>query len=666
MFTIRLAFIAIISIFLVACNNISSDNSSNNDPSHYMIGSLPNGDTVFASSSNFTVNTTTDLTTGTLSVVAGKKHSSQTYTVTLNITPTTSSQNITGSSDPIVTTNPNPCIISDTTNSCQIVFNSLNANSGNYVVTVSYTDGTNTAQLPHQMNLTITHSVIPTPTPEPTVVPTVIPTPNVNSGNLVIMPLSTESLVIGNTITAIISLTDSENVTIPVDVNVFSNNPSILSIENSYCALTTANNACFISLNANAIGTTHITARATNYRDANSTNINVISDKIPGLLVINDVKNSLTIGDSMIANVKLINSQGITTPIAVNIMNNNTSLINLQNESCFLTSTNNSCDIHIHGQNSGTATFSISATDYDSVTSPSITVYESVNATMLTPFNNQKSVGIGTPIILKLSESIDPTSVINGIQLETASNNTDIAIESFNYSQESKELTLIYSLSKKYFNYNTQYHLTINGLKDSHGNNVAKLNTSFTTQESYLIFITQNAYNGDLKTHGNGSNGVEGADNLCNQDAGCPASKTCKAMIAATGLRSAEPNMLDWVLESYTAYKNTANDLIAVTGITNNGIPVDITMTSQTREFFFSVANPVTTQFHGSNGAAWTGMYASANWMTSTNKFCGEWDNATNSMQGTLGSADVRAQQMLYNGSVGCVTARKLYCVEQR
>ena len=50
------------------------------------------------------------------------------------------------------------------------------------------------------------------------------------------------------------------------------------------------------------------------------------------------------------------------------------------------------------------------------------------------------------------------------------------------------------------------------------------------------IFMTTGDWMGNLKSAGNGLNGVQGADNLCNSDSGRNTSKTYKALIGVPGL----------------------------------------------------------------------------------------------------------------------------------
>ena len=93
-----------------------------------------------------------------------------------------------------------------------------------------------------------------------------------------------------------------------------------------------------------------------------------------GTLAISGLTESIPLGGSSAATVTLMGSQGITIPVQVNIVSNDVGIMKLTPESCTLTSANNSCSVNLSGESLGTATFTISANNYESKTSPPLTV----------------------------------------------------------------------------------------------------------------------------------------------------------------------------------------------------------------------------------------------------------------------------------------------------
>lgn len=101
-----------------------------------------------------------------------------------------------------------------------------------------------------------------------------------------------------------------------------------------------------------------------------SSNSSTNSGFVPGTLVISPfMESKIMVGESTNVIVSLTGSSNVTTPVAVNIINNNKSLVALTPASCQLTTESNNCVVNLAGLSAGSATFSIDATGYESATS---------------------------------------------------------------------------------------------------------------------------------------------------------------------------------------------------------------------------------------------------------------------------------------------------------
>mgnify|MGYP000473377120 CR=1 FL=1 len=140
------------ALVLVACGGGGSSGASSTNPSSsvYVLGYLPNGSTVYANESSFTV-ANDGTTTGTLGISGGA--AGQTYTFSFNVSP----------SSPYVTSSPIPCTLTSgaDTSTCQVSFGAGTAATGSYTVAVSYAAATIAAgsadetELPNLINLNV-------------------------------------------------------------------------------------------------------------------------------------------------------------------------------------------------------------------------------------------------------------------------------------------------------------------------------------------------------------------------------------------------------------------------------------------------------------------------------------------------------------------------------
>lgn len=249
-----------------ACSGGSSGSSNDAVTSDAMInlGVLPNGSNVWVSGNKFSV-PHGGYTTATVGLDGGSAGSVQILTFSVN------------SNDPEVSSLPEVCkIVSGSGNTCQLKFNAKAANAGNYQVTVAYsvsTDASAKAAQREKNMVTLPNSLMYTvldlPIPSPTLTPAVP-----IAGNLVISPLTKDSLGIGESTTATIALSGSSGVTQPIEVNLVSSSSSV-HLTPEQCKLTTAQDSCVVSLSAVAAGSATVTATANGYAPAFSQTLHI-------------------------------------------------------------------------------------------------------------------------------------------------------------------------------------------------------------------------------------------------------------------------------------------------------------------------------------------------------------------------------------------------------
>ena len=160
------------ALALAACGGTSSSPGSNSGS--ISIGTLPNGSTVHISSSGFTASNSGS-TTGTLSISGGT--SGVSYTFYFSISPSSSPA-------PTISSSPSPCVMisgSSSQASCQLTFSANGAPESTYTIQVSYesSGASSPAPLvPGKFTFVVTGGSSPT----------------IESGTLLIMPLSVESI----------------------------------------------------------------------------------------------------------------------------------------------------------------------------------------------------------------------------------------------------------------------------------------------------------------------------------------------------------------------------------------------------------------------------------------------------------------------------------------
>ena len=251
-------FIFLLSLMLLSCSNGTSQSGTTANPL-FIMGVLPNGSTLLSSSGTFNL-TNGSVTTATISLTGGT--SGSVFDLNFSVSPT----------GPLVTTNPSPCIItSGSSATCQLIFSTESPDipsilykvQANYIM---YISGqlldlpiASSGNLPYLLSFNVGGNPAPNP------------------GQLSILPPIESMVLVGESITATVALSGSESVITPVQVNINSNNTSVLNVSPVECNLTTQNNSCTVSLTGTGLGTTTINATASGYSSVKSESITVNS-----------------------------------------------------------------------------------------------------------------------------------------------------------------------------------------------------------------------------------------------------------------------------------------------------------------------------------------------------------------------------------------------------
>ena len=189
-------------------------------------------------------------------------------------------------SGPTVTTNPSQCnIVSGSGTSCQLIFNAntQGMTSGTYLVTANFIMNESlNSSLPYPATFIVSGNPVPV------------------NGVLSIMPFTQPGVVVGESTTAVVSLSGSSNVTVPVIVNITNNNPGTISESPASCSLTTQNNSCTVTLHGLESGTATFTASANNYSSVTSESL--IVSNLPVIII---TTSGYTSGESLIQSQSL-------------------------------------------------------------------------------------------------------------------------------------------------------------------------------------------------------------------------------------------------------------------------------------------------------------------------------------------------------------------------
>ncbi len=189
---------------------------------------------------------------------------------------------------------------------------------------------------------------------------------------------------------------------------------------------------------------------------------------------------------------------------------------------------------------------------------------------------------------------------------------------------------------------------------------------AITDVKQHYIFVlsaTTGPVDGDLKTAGAGTNGIDGADNLCNADrvniAGIEQTRPYKALVvdginrqacSSANCSSGTSGQIDWVFYPDTDYLRTDGTTPILSTDPTNGI----------HDFATSIG-----AIDGAN-TYWTGL--AADWTTEPANNCNSWQNGTNAFNGVYGDGNATTDLAISDGFGGwaCDTGNQyLVCVEQ-
>lgn len=159
------------------------------------------------------------------------------------------------------------------------------------------------------------------------------------------------------------------------------------------------------------------------------------------------------------------------------------------------------------------------------------------------------------------------------------------------------------------------------------------------------IFVTSRLYSGNLKTQGQGANGLEGADKLCQLN----------AMLASIG-----GTWKAWISDANTAAIDRINDVGP--WYLMDGITKVFDNKAQMKSLPYAGINLTETKKPPSSNYVWTGTHNNA--IAETVNTCANYSSgfgAQNGYAGDAGSQNNWTDSLIYN----CINNCGLYCVEQ-
>lgn len=352
----------ITAIILAACSTGNCKIQNNLT----VLGLLPTGQEVLISSANFSI-TGNAVTTGSISVPGLTGSESYELIFSPGILSANTVNNITqNSSDPTITPDPQPCILNNHNSTCKLTLMANNATNGNYKFTVFY-----------KQSGVITPSALPNPIALTLTGATPIPVP----GTLAIST-SSNALSVGGTSIVTLTLSNSQNITVPVIPSVTSSDTNILQESGAVnCKLTTINNICNYTFVGVGAGSANVTASANNYAPVTTNSIVVSNVPLAGNLLISTSSENVLLNGVTTVTLTLANSLDITVPVVPSVSSNDTSILQESGTvNCNLTTNNNVCTYTFVGESIGTTAVSASAQSYTSVTTNGILVLDTVFA----------------------------------------------------------------------------------------------------------------------------------------------------------------------------------------------------------------------------------------------------------------------------------------------
>ena len=249
--------IVCLTLCLSACSGSGSTSPSSNS-STVVIGTLPNGSTVYSSSASFTESVSGEPVSGTIGIIGGTPGVS--YTISFNpSTVATSSIAL-----PNVALTPTPCILisgslSQTT--CTMLISPNGAESGTYNLNpIATADASGDVTTLNPLKFILTG--------------------NGGSQPTLGITINNTNVIIGESTSGTVMLSNSSGVS-ELNVSITSNDPSIAIESPSVCTLSTSSPSCPITISGESNGNTYIKVSASGYTTVNSSTLNIYQQITP-------------------------------------------------------------------------------------------------------------------------------------------------------------------------------------------------------------------------------------------------------------------------------------------------------------------------------------------------------------------------------------------------
>lgn len=171
------------------------------------------------------------------------------------------------------------------------------------------------------------------------------------------------------------------------------------------------------------------------------------------------------------------------------------------------------------------------------------------------------------------------------------------------------------------------------------------------------VFVTSGLYAGDLRTRGSGSDGLDGADRICQSLAdGAALEGTFRAFVSTANYHAIErlDDVGPWVLVDGTLVFPTRAALVS--GIPSN--PLDRDETGR------QVTAPALPD-GGMNPILWVWTGTRAGGARDPSARCSDWMTSSRHFRGVMGRVGARTTEWTEATRSGCGDMARLYCFEQ-
>ncbi|MDD3266113.1 MAG: DUF1554 domain-containing protein [Burkholderiales bacterium] len=325
-------------IVIIACGGSSSTNTVN----PLLIGKI-NGHDVLISAASYSLNESSIVSgIGTITVTGLSENESIITLIPGSV--------VAPGRNPILTFNSGICVVTYNNPSCLININGNNAAESIYYIPVSYfINGADPVPLPILLDK-----------PIPVIIDNTIAASRAGTISLAVA----SDMFINSKTMMTVTLSNSAGVESAVNVALTSNNK--VSLNESSCGLTTQNPTCNVEVTASSqSGIADINASAINYGTVTTTLS--IKPIIAGTLQLTVGKHELYLGESTTGTLRLLNSDGVTTPVTLTMISiEGDGRVSFNGPSCQLTSANPTCNWELVATKEGPISIIMSAEDYNS------------------------------------------------------------------------------------------------------------------------------------------------------------------------------------------------------------------------------------------------------------------------------------------------------------